>query len=83
MGAFKFGTGSWEYYLKFGDFNTFALSGLQNFLGKIFTLNNIYNKLLLAVKVNDVDRLWFYIGEMGYFFLYFPKVDTSVDNPPP
>ena len=55
------------------------LSGLQNFLGKIFTLNTIYNKLLGAVRVNDVDQMWYYIGEMFYFFSYFKKVDTDSD----
>ena len=54
--GFRFGIGTYNHYTSFGNLNYFLLSGLSNFLGKVFTINNYFTKYEYAVQVNDVDQ---------------------------
>ena len=58
------------------------LSGINNFLGKVFTINKIYARYIDAVSINDVDMQWFYLGEISFYMSYFQVVIMNVDENP-
>ena len=51
------------------------LAGFQNFLGKVFTINRLYNNYISVITYNDVDMQWFYVGEFFFYVSYFPVID--------
>lgn len=82
MSAYKTLSGYGEHYSKFNGFNNFMLAGLQNFLGKVFTINRLYNNYVSVITFNDVDMQWFYVGEFVFYLTYFPVVDFKNQDDP-
>jgi hypothetical protein len=83
QGMLDYILGMRAYLRTFGDINTIILSALQNFLGKVFTINTLYSRFTEALTYNDVDMQWFYLGEMLYYMTNFPVVvmdDTQDPN---
>lgn len=58
------------------------MSGLSNFLGKVFTINNYFSKYEYAVQINDVDLQWNYLGRILYTMVWFPVIDLNDDEDP-
>lgn len=50
----------------------------------MFTVNQLYERYLDALRYNDVDMMWYYIGEMLFYITNFPPVelDPSAEGDP-
>ena len=81
LGAYQAGSGYMTHYQIFDSVNNFILSGMQNFLGQVFTVNKIYERYIEALTYNDVDQQWFYLGEILFYLTDFPLVDLTTDDP--
>lgn len=56
------------------DWTNVLLGALQNMLGKILTVNRIYNRIMEFDKVNDTINIYFYMGKIYRMLADFEPV---------
>ena len=72
----------YNHFTTFSSLNYFLLSGLSHFLGKVFTINNLFVKFEYAVNVNDVNQQWNYLGRMLHILIFFEELEfEDVEDP--
>ena len=81
-GGYRFGFGTWQYYNEFGSVNIFLLSGLQAFLGKVFTVNKYFLRYEYAVQVNDVNVQWYNLGKILRIMVVFEVISFAEPEDP-
>ena len=75
-------TGAYMFYqkqLQFESWSNYMLSFLQNFLGKVVTINRYYERFLQAMVINDVNVMSYYIGKIADLMLNFNQIDFNED----
>lgn len=69
-----------EKYKEFDSFGHFFLSMLQNFLGNVISLNNIYNSLEENMANNRTYEIHYDIARMTRIFTIFDPVELKDDD---
>ena len=61
----------------FGSFLNFSYSFLQNILGKILSINNIYFSLISASNRGDEIYMWFDFGRLIRVLMIFDPIELE------